>query len=593
MRRARRPPRRRRPGDVAGAAGCHRAGGWPSCSPATPPHRPEMLAAWRPAGTTTAWHAAPTWRWQPRAVAAAARADRRRRARRAARAACAALRAEPARARPARRGCRCSARPGCRPRTARRARRARPSTATCTCGCRTPPPRCGPGGWPARSPAARCRRAPPTRRADAAAHPLLSSLGRDVRELQLRAGRGRADRDDEHHPLPRPAAHPARPAAARAARRSAARRTTGAAATGDRSVQVHACHGPAPPGRGAARGLLGLLADDPTLEPRDVAGHVPRHRDVRAADLGRVRAGRAGADRHPGQRLRVRLADRALRQVNPLLDVVGHAARPGRRPGHRRQVLDLLAAAAGAPAVRLRRRRPRAAARAGRRRRGALGPRRRAPAAVRAGGVRRRTPGRPGWTGCCSASRWPSDEQPLAGHRPAAGRRRAAATSTWSAGWPSSSTGSAGVLDELSGERPLDRLGRPRSAGPSTLLTATAAAEAWQAAQARAELAEATREAGPHADHGAAAAAPTSARCWPTGCAAGPTRADFRTGTLTVCHAGADALGAAPRGVPARPRRRRVPARRRGRRRRRAGPRPAASASATPAARTASCCSTR
>ena len=57
-------------------------------------------------------------------------------------------------------------------------------------------------------------------------------------------------------------------------------------------------------------------------------------------------------------------------------------------------------------------------------------------------------------------------------------------------------------------------------------------------------------------------------------------------------HAGADALGAAPRGLPARPRRRRLPPAEQPRRRRRARPRPAGSASATRAARTGSCCST-
>ncbi len=38
----------------------------------------------------------------------------------------------------------------------------------------------------------------------------------------------------------------------------------------DRSVQVHACHGPARQVEVLREVLLGLLADDPTLEPRDI-----------------------------------------------------------------------------------------------------------------------------------------------------------------------------------------------------------------------------------------------------------------------------------------------------------------------------------
>ena len=52
---------------------------------------------------------------------------------------------------------------------------------------------------------------------------------------------------------------------------------------------------------------------------------MPRHRDLRAADRRGVRAGhrRRTEAEHPGHRLRVRLADRSLRQLNPLLGVVG------------------------------------------------------------------------------------------------------------------------------------------------------------------------------------------------------------------------------------------------------------------------------
>ncbi len=67
--------------------------------------------------------------------------------------------------------------------------------------------------------------------------------------------------------------------------------------------------------------VLGLLADDPTLEPRDVVVMCP---DVETfAPLITAAFGGAGDGEHPGHRLQVRLADRALTQVNPLLGVLG------------------------------------------------------------------------------------------------------------------------------------------------------------------------------------------------------------------------------------------------------------------------------
>lgn len=91
----------------------------------------------------------------------------------------------------------------------------------------------------------------------------------------------------------------------------------------DRSVQVHACHGPARQVEVLREVLLGLLADDPTLEPRDVLVMCP---DIETyAPLVTAAFGLAdvvGPHGHPAHRLRVRLADRALDQTNPLLAVV-------------------------------------------------------------------------------------------------------------------------------------------------------------------------------------------------------------------------------------------------------------------------------
>ena len=68
--------------------------------------------------------------------------------------------------------------------------------------------------------------------------------------------------------------------------------------------------------------LVGLLQDDPTLEPRDILVMCP---DIETfAPL--ISAGFGLADvvaegGHPAHRLRVRLADRALTSTNPLLAV--------------------------------------------------------------------------------------------------------------------------------------------------------------------------------------------------------------------------------------------------------------------------------
>jgi exodeoxyribonuclease V gamma subunit len=180
-------------------------------------------------------------------------------------------------------------------------------------------------------------------------HPLLSSLGRDTRELQ----RALAVADpavDVEEPSPAPpdtllgwlqadlAADQPRPAGR-------------VAAVGDRSLQVHACHGVARQVDVLREVLLGLLADDPTLEPRDVLVMCP---DVDTyaplIEAGFGLADVVGDDGHPAHRLRVRLADRSPVQTNPLLAVGRELLRlaGGRAPAS--QVLDL----AGAEPVRRR-----------------------------------------------------------------------------------------------------------------------------------------------------------------------------------------------------------------------------------------------
>ncbi len=151
-----------------------------------------------------------------------------------------------------------------------------------------------------------------------ATHPLLDTLGRDLRELQRALPAtcrtdeylGGATTSDTLLSWLQSdiAANAVRPAG-RAHR------------VADRSVQVHACHGPARQVDVLREVLLGLLEDDPTLEPRDILVMCPdieTYAPLIVADFGLgERAGQA----HPAHRLRVKLADRAPTQTNPLLGV--------------------------------------------------------------------------------------------------------------------------------------------------------------------------------------------------------------------------------------------------------------------------------
>ena len=84
-------------------------------------------------------------------------------------------------------------------------------------------------------------------------------------------------------------------------------------------MQVHSCHGPARQVDVLREVLLGLLQDDPTLEPRDILVMCPdieTYAPLIVADFG---LGDVVHGAHPAHRLRVKLADRSLIQTNPLL----------------------------------------------------------------------------------------------------------------------------------------------------------------------------------------------------------------------------------------------------------------------------------
>lgn len=180
-------------------------------------------------------------------------------------------------------------------------------------------------------------------------HPLLHSLGRDSRELQYRLAGIAAPATDEHLPLE--LGPPTLLAALQAD--IAANRPPGATpppgTPADGSIRVHACHGRHRQVEVLREVLLGLLQEDPTLELRDIIVMCP---DIEAfapllsGSLGLATAGTADSPTlHPGHQLAVRLADRSPRQVNPLLDVAARLLDLAAARLTVPQVLDLAAAA--------------------------------------------------------------------------------------------------------------------------------------------------------------------------------------------------------------------------------------------------------
>ena len=98
---------------------------------------------------------------------------------------------------------------------------------------------------------------------------------------------------------------------------------------GDRSVQVHACHGRARQVEALRDAILHRLDEDPTLEPRDVIVMCPDietfapliHATFGAGEVSEDEDDALPAELRPPD-LRVRLADRSLRQTNPVLGAV-------------------------------------------------------------------------------------------------------------------------------------------------------------------------------------------------------------------------------------------------------------------------------
>ena len=185
---------------------------------------------------------------------------------------------------------------------------------------------------------------------DLVRNPILASWGRDAREMQLvlsPAGAGAGD----HRPLGRASRNlleriqhdirndlappgPALPG------RAEQRLVLDPA---DESVQIHACHGRARQVEVVRDAVLHLLATTPGLEPRDVILLCP---DVETfaplVDAAFSRASGPGEDgRASLPRLPVRVADRSLRQANPLLELAAVLLELAAARVTASQVLDL------------------------------------------------------------------------------------------------------------------------------------------------------------------------------------------------------------------------------------------------------------
>ncbi|MGK8522898.1 exodeoxyribonuclease V subunit gamma [Nocardia asteroides] len=197
------------------------------------------------------------------------------------------------------------------------------------------------------------------RSADAVAHPLLAGLARDVRELQQRLTGPAATGSDTYHPST--TARSGDTAAAAASPTTLLRALQAAirddrwppapgAASADGTVQVHACHGPARQVEVLRECLLGLFAADETLEPRDVlimCPEVEAYAPLVRAAFGQRTPGSPEPQpdsEHPAHRLRVRLADRGRGVTNPLLAVIGVLLELADGRVTVTQVLDLAAA---------------------------------------------------------------------------------------------------------------------------------------------------------------------------------------------------------------------------------------------------------
>ena len=415
--------------------------------------------------------------------------------------------------------------------------------------------------------------APEQRRADdrtedLVQHRLLAYLGRDSRELQLVLARAVGDGAvvDQHLPDPPPDSGPGRGTLlARLQSDLAANRLLAAdehrhlLERDDRSIQFHASHGPDRQVEVLRELLVGLLADDPTLEPRDIVVMCP---DIETfAPLIAATFGLDSVDaeaEHPGHRLRVRLADRSLRQLNPLLATVAPAASGWPSRGWRRARCSICAPRRRSAAVRLQHRGSGTAARTRDGLRRALGTRRAPSGAVRDGRLRaEHLDGRP--RPAAARGRDGRDRPALHRHHAADGRRRFLRRRSGRPAGRVSSNRIRAITDACGLRQSLGTLGGAVQTG-AQLLTAVPPADNWQLGHAYAELGRLAddAESAEAADLELAPGRGVRAAGGDLPRAADPGQLPDRDPDHV--HDAADAVGASPSGLPARSGRRHLPA---------------------------------
>ncbi len=165
-----------------------------------------------------------------------------------------------------------------------------------------------------------------------ASNRLLASWGQDSRELQLVLRGADAPREDHHHPVGYKKGTLLKriQADVRTDRSPPPARERPKLDPGDRSIQVHACHGRSRQVEVLRGAILHALDEDPSLEPRDVIVMCPDIETFAPLIQATFGAGHVAGDEDEPLRededrppdLRVRLADRSLRQTNPVLGVV-------------------------------------------------------------------------------------------------------------------------------------------------------------------------------------------------------------------------------------------------------------------------------
>jgi exodeoxyribonuclease V gamma subunit len=185
--------------------------------------------------------------------------------------------------------------------------------------------------------------------AGSARHPLLQSWGRDAREMQLVLGsavpHGEGYTESSRSETPtllqqlqddiRADRLPAGSAGGDVDRRPLL-------APDDDSIRVHSCHGRGRQVEVLRDAILHLLEDDPSLEPRDIIVLCPDIETfaplIQATFGGR---GVQGESTDPERTLEVRLADRALRQTNPVMGVLAEVLELSSARITATEVLDL------------------------------------------------------------------------------------------------------------------------------------------------------------------------------------------------------------------------------------------------------------